>query len=194
MALRAKKYFQDYDVEVRLHNGKAVREYVYKGDLYARELAPAARRKERAAYPLLAAAAGALLLLAMGRPVAPNIGGIFAALSLLALIPAFCVLEGAVEAFFRKGDLKKENYRERLLMLRVMPVAGAALNLLLAAGYLYDGLARGANTPANLQAAACTLAASALYAALAARELKVGYRVIKGERSTGAQRNQNNEE
>ena len=30
MALRAKKYFQDYDVEVKLVNGKEHRSYVYK--------------------------------------------------------------------------------------------------------------------------------------------------------------------
>ena len=43
MALRAKKYFQDYDVEVKLVNGKEHRSYVYKGDLYARELTEQAR-------------------------------------------------------------------------------------------------------------------------------------------------------
>lgn len=185
MALRAKQYFADYDVETRLENGRTVRRYVYKGDLYARQLSAGARARERAAYPLLALLAAGLLLFAMRRPVAPNLGGVFASLSLLALIPAFCVLEGAAEAFFRKGDLKKEDYRERLVMLRVMPVVGAGLNLLLAGSYLYDALAKGGDAAACLSAAGCTLAAAAAYAGLAVREIRVGYRVIPGERSLG---------
>lgn len=185
MALRAKKYFEDYDVETVLRNGKTVRRYVYKGDRYVREASPAARRAERAAYPPLALGAGVLLVAAMRQPVAANMGGIFAALSLLALIPAFCALEGSVEAFFRKGDLTKEDYRERLLMLRAMPAAGAALALLFAGGCLYDGLARGADTAANLRAALCAAGTAAIFAGLAAREFRVGYRVIKGSRSTG---------
>ncbi len=183
MALRAKKYFEDYDVETSIRNGKTVRRYVYKGDWYVREASPDARRLERLLYPPLSLLAGVLLLIAMYQPAAPNMGGIFAALSLLALIPAFCALEGSVEAFFRKGNLTRENYRERLVMLRVMPVAGAALGLLLTAGYAYDWLARG--NPAAGLAAACALGASALYAGLAVREIRVAYRVIKGERSTG---------
>lgn len=185
MALRAKKYFEDYEVTTTIRNGKTVRKYVYKGDWYARELSPEARRLERMLYPLLSLLAGALLVAAMGQPTAPNLGGLFAALSLLALIPAFCVLEGSVEAFFRRGNLTKEDYRERLIMLRVMPVIGAALGLLLAAGYGYDGLVRGGNPAANLLAGACTLLSAAVYAGLAAREIRVAYRVIKGERSTG---------
>jgi len=185
MALRAKRYFEDYDVESVERGGRLVRRYVYKGDLYARELSERARAAERAAYPLLALLAGGLLLAAMRQPVAPNVSGVFAALSLLAMIPAFCVLEGAVEAFFRKGDLQAESYRERLIMLRVMPVIGAGLGLLLAVGYGFDGLVRGAATAANLLAMVCALGMAALYAGLAAREIRVRYRVIKGERSTG---------
>ena len=125
MALRAKKYFQDYDVEVKLVNGKEHRSYVYKGNLYARELTEQARTTERMAYLMVAVLAAAMLVIAMLQPVASNVAGIFAACSILALIPAFCTAEGAVEAFFRKGDLTKGNYQERLIMLRVMPVAGA---------------------------------------------------------------------
>lgn len=185
MALRAKRYFEDYEVETSLQNGRTVRRYVYKGDWYARQLPDRVRARERAAYPPLALGAAGLLLAAMRQPTALNLGGVFAALSLLALIPAFCVLEGSVEAFFRKGDLKKEDYRERLVMLRVMPVIGAGLALLLAGGYLYDGLAKGGSTAANLLAGGCALAAAAIYAGLAAREIRVGYRVIPGERSLG---------
>ena len=186
MALRAKKYFEDYDVTTTIRNGKTVREYVYKGDWYVRELSPEARRLERTLYPPLALLAGVLLVIAMRQPTAPNLGGIFAALSLLALIPAFCVLEGSVEAFFRKGNLTKEDYRERLIMLRVMPIIGAALSLLLTAGYGYDGLARGATPAANLLAGVCTLLSAAVYTGLAVWEIRVSYRIIKGERSTGA--------
>lgn len=185
MALRAKKYFEDYDVETTIRNGKTVRKYVYKGDWYVRELSPDARHRERMLYPLLSLLAGILLVIAMRQPTAPNLGGIFAALSLVALIPAFCVLEGSAEAFFRKGNLTKEDYRERLIMLRVMPVINGALSLLLTAGYGYDGLARGASPVANLLAAGCTLAAAIIYAGLAVWEIRVPYRVIKGERSTG---------
>lgn len=185
MALRAKKYFEDYDMETSIRNGKTVRRYVYKGDWYVREASPDARRLERLLYPPLSLLAGVLLLIAMCQPAAPNMGGIFAALSLLALIPAFCALEGSVEAFFRKGNLTRENYRERLVMLRVMPVTGAALGLLLTAGYGWDWLAQG--NPAAGLAAACVLGSAALYGGLAVREIRVAYRVIKGERSTGAE-------
>lgn len=185
MALRAKKYFEDYDVTTTIRNGKTVREYVYKGDWYVRELSPEIRRLERMLYPPLSLLAGILLVAAMCQPTAPNLGGIFAALSLVALVPTFCVLEGSVEAFFRAGNLTKEDYRERLIMLRVMPVASAALCLLLAAGYGYDGLVRGASSAANLLAGACTLLSATVYAGLAVWEIRVSYRIIKGERSTG---------
>ena len=111
MALRAKKYFQDYDVEVKLVNGKEHRSYVYKGDLYARELTEQARTAERMAYLVVNVLAAAMLVIAMLQPVASNVAGIFAACSILALIPAFCTAEGSVEAFFHKGDLTKGNYR-----------------------------------------------------------------------------------
>lgn len=185
MALRANRYFKDYDVETTLQGGKARRVYVYKGDMYAREVSPQARARERIAYLLLAFPAGGLLVAAMLQPTPANLAGVVAAVSILALIPAFCTAEGAVEAFFRKGDLKKGNYQERLLMLRVMPAAGTALELVMAAGYLYGAACRQA-TPANLAALACVLGAAACHAAIAAREFYVKYRVIKGPRSTGA--------
>lgn len=136
MALRANRYFKDYDVETTLQGGKARRVYVYKGDMYAREVSPQARARERIVYLLLAFPAGGLLVAAMLQPTPANLAGVVAAVSILALIPAFCTAEGAVEAFFRKGDLKKGNYQERLLMLRVMPAAGAVLELVMAAGVL----------------------------------------------------------
>lgn len=184
MALRAKKYFQDYDVEVKLVNGKEHRSYVYKGDLYARELTEQARSAERMAYLVVAVLAAAMLVIAMLQPVASNVAGIFAACSILALIPAFCTAEGAVEAFFRKGDLTKGNYQERLIMLRVMPVAGAVLTVIMAVGYLLC-LVQGAALSAGLLALVCALAAAVCYAAVAVREFRVRYRIIKGARSTG---------
>lgn len=185
MALRASRYFQEYEVETTLCNGVQRRRYVYKGDRYDRILSPEARAKERIAYLLLAIPAGMLLVTAMLQPVAANFAGVFAALSLLALIPAFCAAEGAVEAFFRKGTLKKGNYQERLVMLRVMPVLGAALELILAAGYLY-GIAQQEAVPASLTAVFCVVGAAACHAAIALREFRVAYRVIPGPRSRGA--------
>ena len=186
MAIRAKKHFQDYDVETTLRGGKARRQFVYKGDLYVRELSARERSRESAVYILVSALAGFLLLAAMCKPVAVNMDGIFAGLSILALVPAFCVLEGSVESFFRRGNLKTENYRERLVMLRVMPFAGAGLNLLLAAGYLYNAFLWDAETGSAVQAMVCTLGAAVIYAGVAVREIKVRYSVIKGPRSTGA--------
>lgn len=179
MALRAKRYFQDHEVQTVLKNGKTVRKYVYQGDWYVRQTTPAARRAERIAYLPLAALAGGLLLAAMSRPVPTNISGVLAALSLLALIAAFCVLEGVAEAFFRKGDLTKNDYYERLVMLRVMPAAGAALLLLLTAGYLRDAFG-GQNTGAALWAAAFAGVAAAVYAGIAVREFRVQYQIVKG--------------
>lgn len=185
MALRARKYFQDYETETRMENGRAVHRVVYRGDLYERRLPDAARRKERVLYIPIALLCGLLLLAAMTRQTPANAAGLCAGVSLLALIPAFCVLEGAVEAFFRKGLLKKNDYQERLLMLRVMPIAGAALNLLLTAGYLAHGLRAAAYCGADVQAAVCTALAAAGDAAIALRELRVKYRVIPGKRSGG---------
>lgn len=184
MALRAKKYFRDYDVEVKSVNGKERRICVYKGDLYARELTDRARTAERIAYLAAALLAAAILVIAMLQPVASNVAGFFAACSILALIPAFCTAEGAAEAFFRKGNLTEGNYRERLIMLRVMPVAGAVLTALMAVGYLMC-LVQGAALSAGLPALGCALAAAVCYAGVAVREFRVGYRVIKGARSTG---------
>ena len=181
MALRAKKYFQDYDVEVGLKNGKEYHLYIYKGDLYARVLPERVRNKERIAYLVLAALACVLLLAAMLQPVASNMAGFFAAVSIVALIPAFCVAEGAVEAFFRKGDLTKGSYQERLVMLRVMPVLGAVLNGVMTVGYLL-GLQQGIPAAAAML---CSAAAALCYAGLAVREFRVDYRVIKGARTTG---------
>lgn len=184
MALRAKKYFQDYDVEAKLVNGKEYCIYVYKGDFYARELTEQARTAERMAYLVVNVLAAAMLVIAMLQPVASNVAGIFAACSILALIPAFCTAEGAVEAFFRKGDLTKGNYQERMIMLRVMPVTGAVLTALMSVGYLVC-LVQGATLSAGLLALVCALAAAVCYAGVAVREFRVGYRVIKGARSTG---------
>lgn len=186
MALRAKKYFQDFETETCLEDGRPVRRTVYKGDLYRRELSAAARTKERMLYIPAALLSGLLLLAAMTRETPANVDGLCAAFSLLAMIPAFCTLEGAVEAFFRRGDLRKNDYQERLLMLRVMPVAGAALNALIAALYLAHGAQQAAYRGADWPAAGCTALAAALHAAIALREIRVKYRVIPSERSRGA--------
>ena len=185
MALRARKYFQDYETETRMENGRAVHRVVYRGDLYERSIPDAARRKERMLYIPIALLCGLLLLAAMTRQTPANAAGLCAGVSLLALIPAFCVLESAVEAFFRKGLLKKNDYQERLLMLRVMPIAGAALLALLTAGYAAQGLQDAACRSQDMQAAVCTALAAAGDAAIALRELRAKYRVIPGKRSGG---------
>jgi hypothetical protein len=184
MALRADKYFQDYDVEVTLYHGKERRNYVYKGDLYVRRVTDKARQKERAAYVILSILSAVLLAAAMLQPSDINVGGFFAACSILELIPAFCIAEGSAEAFFRKGDLKKSNYQERLLMLRVMPVIGAVLGIVLSAGYLYGALQESA-AGANAAALMCAAASAVCDILIAVREFRIGYQIIPGERNRG---------
>ncbi len=184
MALRADKYFQDYDVEITLDHGKERRNYVYKGDMYVRSVTNKARQKERAAYVILSILSAVLLAAAMLQPSDINVGGFFAACSILELIPAFCVAEGAVEAFFRKGDLKTSNYQERLLMLRVMPVIGATLGMVLSAGYLY-GTLQGSATGANVVAFVCSSVSAVCDILIAVREFRIGYQIIPGERDRG---------
>lgn len=179
MALRAKTYFRDYDLEETVGpDGRVKREYVYRGDLYERDLPEqkqAAERLWNACFGILAAL---LLVLVMLCDVPANKGGVFSALSILALIPAFCVVVGAILSFFKKGKLTKNDYHERLLLLRVMPLLGSALLLAMTVGYLIDA-AFDAAPDAWIAAGVATVCAL-LYAAIGIRELRVKYIVRRG--------------
>lgn len=180
MALRAKKYFRDYDVRETINaDGRIQKELIYCGDWYRRDCSDRQRTAERWTYFLSSAAAAGLLLTAMLQRVEANISDPWVqTVSLLAMIPAFCVLEGAAEAFFRKGNLKKENYRERLLMLRVMSLVGALLNLLLFAGY--GAAAAGETLTAGTMIPIVFTGINVLiYGAIGIREIRVRYHVIK---------------
>lgn len=178
MALRAKKYFRDYDVrETVTGDGGVHKELIYCGDWYRRDCSARQRTGERWSYLLSAAAAAGLLLAAMLQRVEANISVPWVqSVSLLAMIPAFCVLEGAVEAFFRKGNLKKENYRERLLMLRVMSIGGAILNLLLFAGYIMNASAYTSGEITSILFAGINVL---IYGSIGINELRVRYQIIK---------------
>jgi len=180
MALRARKYFKDYLVRETVDPcGKSQKELVYCGDWYQRDCSAHQRSIERWSYLAASTAAAVMLLCAMLQRVEANISNpLVQAVSLFAMIPAFCVLEGSVEAFFRKGDLKKENYRERLLMLRVMGLIGAGLNLILFVGYGLDVLG-GAVSPQTVMTVLLTGLNALIYGAIGIREIRVGYRVIK---------------
>lgn len=137
MALRAKKHFKDYVIVQSLQaDGTTKNTLEYRGDWYIRCLSPKARFLERCMYIILSMLGFVFLILAMNLPIAPNISyKLTQGISIFALVPVFCVTEGSLEAFFRKGDLKKENYRERLLMLRIMGVISTVLLLFLSLSY-----------------------------------------------------------
>ena len=182
MALRAKKYFRDYEIrETVSSNGRSQRELFYCGDWYVRVCSDKQRTAERWGYLISSVAAALLLLGAMLQRVEANISIPWAqAVSLLAMIPAFCVLEGSVEAFFRKGKLKKEEYRERILMLRIMGFIGAALNLALLVGYAM-ALASGTLTRETAVTVLFTSVNILIYFTIGIREVRVAYRVIKAQ-------------
>lgn len=187
MALRAKQYFKDYELRESVSaDGRRRSELVYCGDWYQREGSRRRQRVERWLYVLFGAAGAALLLGAMMRPVEANISDkLVQGVSLLAMIPAFCVLEGAVEALFRRGALKKESYRARLLMLRVMALAGCGLNLILLLGYGAHWL-RDTASADTLAAAVFSALNGLIYGAIGVNELKTRYRVVKAPpRATG---------
>ena len=178
MALRAKAYFQDYDLEETLDaDGRVKREYVYHGDRFERDLPESKQRAERIVGVVFGVLAAVLLVLAMRQQTPANLGGVFSMLSIFALIPAFCTLVGAVLACFKRGKLTKNDYHERIVLLRVMPLVGAALLLAVTVGYGVDAF-RGEG--AAWIAFGCSLAAALLYAAIGIRELSVRYIVHKG--------------
>lgn len=180
MALRARRYFRDYELrEERTDDGRSRRKLVYCGDWYQRGGSRRQQRTERWSYVLLGTAAAVALLYSMLRPIEANVSGrLVQSVSLLAMIPAFCVLEGSVEALFRRGALKKENYRTRLLMLRIMALAGCGLNLLLCAGYgVYCFRAPG--EAETLTASILTGVNALFYGAIGVNELRVRYSVVK---------------
>lgn len=174
MALRTPSYLKDRElVETRDEQGNVHRRYEYCGDRYERRLTPSQRRTERYLGLLAAAVAGGLAVLAAVQDTPVNRGGFFGALSVLALIPVLGVLVGAVAAFCKKGDLTGAEYHERLILLRVLPLVGAALLLPLAVRYAIGGawLAFGA-----------ALAAGAAYALVGVHEIKVPYIVHPGRK------------
>jgi positive regulator of sigma E activity len=194
MAIRVKKYMENYELKTRYRNGKTVKEYVYKGDWYVRELEEHQLVRESIIYLISALVSAGLLITAMLRPVATNMDGICAAMSLLALIPAFCVIEGSAETFFRRSTLKKENYQERVIMLRVMPAIGAGLLVCMMLGYLYTGLLQGQDQSQNLGAAVCAMSAAVMYGSILYHESKVRYRIIPGKEAALAEAATRNKE
>ena len=169
MASPQERFLQDHEIEEYTDKkGRTRRRYVYKGDLYARQLTEKQRRAERYVGVLVALAAGGLTVLAATRNTPANAHGFFAALSILALIPALGVLTGAVAAFCKRGELTSREYHERLILLKVMSLTAAALLLVLTLGYALHGA---------WAALAAALPAAALYALTGVHELKVRYTV-----------------
>ncbi len=165
-------------------HGKIRHVFVYHGDLYERLVSEQQRTAERYLYILFGILAAVLLMLAMLKDIPANRGGIFSALSLLALIPAFCVLVGAVVSFFKTGMVTKEEYHERIFLLRLMAVLGAGLLLAAAVGY---AIGIGATDDPEVQGNTVTalllcIPAALLYLAIAVREFQVKYQVHKGDK------------
>lgn len=197
MALRARKYFQDYELkETVTADGKVKRTYVYKGLWYTRELPPAARRTERIVYVPLAVLAAVLLAVAMFANIAPNRGGLVSVCSILAMPPAFLVLAGAVINCFQKPPYRTDSYHDRLLMLRWMPLTGALLCGICAAGYLVFALKNPADPERadSLVSFGCTAADTICYGVLAWHEFRIPYRMLPGEPEDGPEGDKPEEE
>lgn len=174
MTLQDSPYFKDRSVEETVDRaGKVRRRFVYHGDWYARRLTPKQRRAERYLGLVAALGAGGLAVLAAVQDTPANRGGFFGVLSMLALIPVLSVLVGALGAFCKRGDLTRIEYQERRLLLRAMPLAAAAMLLVLAVGYGIHGA---------WLALISALAAGALYALVGVHECKVPYIIRPGTR------------
>ena len=172
MAWRMKQFLQDHKLEETVdEGGKVRRRYVYRGDRYERRLTPGQRRAERYVGVLTALIAGGLGVFAAVQDTPANTSGFFAALSVLTLVPALGALAGAVIAFFRKGDLTVGEYRERRVLLTLMPLLGAAFLLLLTVGYALQGA---------FPALAAALLSAILYALIGIHERRVKYTVHPG--------------
>ncbi len=172
MAFLDSPYFKDRElVETKDARGKVRRRFVYRGDLFERRLTQKQRQTERYLDVLAALAGGGLAVLATVQDTSANRGGFFGVVSVLTLIPVLGVLVGALTAFFKKEDLTRIEYRERMLLLRTMPLIAAACLLLLAVGYGCYGawLALGS-----------ALAAGALYVLMFVHERKVPYVIHPG--------------
>ncbi|HRV73885.1 MAG TPA: hypothetical protein P5116_08435 [Eubacteriales bacterium] len=175
--MRASKYFKDYDVETTVgKNGKPKRNYVYKGNLYERQATQSRRTAERYAYVLMSIAALALLVMAMVRGIEPNNGGFVAMVSLITLVPAFFVIIGSVIVLFDKPKLTRTEYRDRVLLLKVLPLTTAALALTLSIGYsLYDG---------GLASCLYCALVAIIHAGIGVNEILVKYSTEKGSKSS----------
>ena len=174
MAHRTPSYLKDRElVETRDEQGNIHRRYEYCGDRYERKLTPPQRRAERYLGLLAALGAGSLAILATVQDTPANRRGFFGALSMLTLIPVLGVLVGAVAAFCKRGDLTGTEYHERLILLRVLPLVGAAFLLLLAVRYAVGGawIAFGA-----------ALVAGGVYVLVGVHEIKVPYAVHPGRK------------
>ena len=180
MALRASQYFKDYDLEESVdERGKVQRRYVYHGDWFERRLTDSQRRTERYAGVLTGILAGCLFILASIQDTPANKSGFFSVITVLNIIPAFCVLAGACIAFFKKGNLTRGDYNERMLLLRAMSFTAAVFLLILSVGYALNGFAGAAS---GWTAFGAALAASVLYAIIGIHEYKVKYTVHPGSK------------
>ncbi len=181
MSLRAKKHFQDYELRMQMKNGKQVCNYVYVGSWYVRDISQEERDKERWLYLILSCIAGVGVLCSVSRPISTNSSGLFGAVSLISWIPAFCVLEGSIEAFFRKGKLTEESYKERRLMLRIMPLIEFVLGMFLLFGYLLSAITAQEKWSDALFPVGCIMVACIAYLVIAVREHRVRYILQENE-------------
>ena len=141
MSLRAKKYFKDYDYEEVLgEDGKIHGKYVYHGDVYIPQTSDTQRKVENYFYFLLSILAGVLIVLAMLRESPSNYGGFFSMISIISIVPMFCIIIGSFVGFFKKKELTKNDYQERRLLLSFMPLIVAVLRLITMAGYLVSAI------------------------------------------------------
>lgn len=172
MALRAKQYFEDYDLEETVdEKGRVRRRYVYHGDLFERQRTESQHRLERYFGVVISAVAACLTVLAITRDTPVNRGGFFAMISVLSLIPAFCAVVGSWIALFQKKTVTRDQYRDRYLLQRIMPLVQTALLLVIALGY---GLGKA------WTALFFALGAAILYGAMGFYERSVKYTVHPG--------------
>lgn len=177
MPLRAKSYFKDYEYEETIDkNGKVKRRYIYKGDYFERNLSDKRKNAERYLELIFSAVGIALSLTAMSADTSANYWGFFSMVSILNLIPIFCTFIGTVVSFFKKGNLTRGDYEDRLILLKGMPITAAVLLVVMASGYIKD-IADGYISYFPL---AMTAGAAVVFAAISIHEIKTKYIVHSG--------------
>lgn len=188
MVSGAKRYFKDYVLkEIPDKNGILKKTLVYCGDWYEKEQPACAKKREAVMFAVLGVISLVLLVLADCCNIGTNRDGFTGALGLASLVPAFLVCAAGIRSIFMAARLTKNEYRERLVMLRVCSILCVICFFLVGIGHLRYLLGRVQAGEKAHALAACLLMGFAFLSelAIAVTECRTGYRVIHHEEAAG---------